>query len=208
MPGVTPAQIQVLPFPLELCVIPFRPSLQVVEGSLNGSHLFNQPLLPVLYHLQTCWGCTPFHCPDQQKRYLSVLSLILSPEVHTQWLLFNWTFCCWSHPSWSWIFCQFSVHLTIHCPKPYSLWWWCYGKQHQKLSKKKSKLTVRTTLQSPNKLVTSLSKALRKHYLPFEVQAKYSQSTSCPSCAWKCFPAWFLNHLSRDWREDDWPVAL
>lgn len=53
------------------------------------SHLFYQPLLPLWYHLQTCWACIPCCHPDNSWRYLQY------------WLHLSctWTLCSWSWPS-------------------------------------------------------------------------------------------------------------
>lgn len=84
-----------LRFPfVELCEVP----VCQCPSERHHTHLVYQPLLPALYHLSTCWGCTLSHHLVLNEEVERVLGPASTPVVLHKGLVSSWTLYHWSQP--------------------------------------------------------------------------------------------------------------
>lgn len=91
-------------FPLLNFMILLSAQFSSLLSSSKGlhRHLVYQSLLPFLYHLQTCWGCTPFSNKDHERWSWTTASiepcgilLVICLQLDFMWLI---TTLCISNP--------------------------------------------------------------------------------------------------------------
>ena len=78
-----------------------------------------QPLLPVLYCLQTCWRVHSVHSGRSLMKTLNNTGFRISPQATPPVTAPQLYFTLLITTPWAWQFSQVSVHLSVHLPSPY-----------------------------------------------------------------------------------------
>ena len=84
------------------CCQPISPACWGPSEQQHTHLVYHQPLR-ILYHMQTCWGCTrsrhTAHYKEVKQYGLNSIYPVLTLGVHDSGLASNWTLCHWSQPS-------------------------------------------------------------------------------------------------------------
>lgn len=135
--GVIPFQVQDLPFPIVEfnAIFIYLFSFLAVKVPLNGSMIISCQPFFVVYHLQTCWGCTFLW-----SRWLMKMLHSIGASID----LWGCTISDWHPPGlhplittlWTWQFSQISIYLTLNVSTHSSVYLWecfdtCCQKHHK-----------------------------------------------------------------------------